>query len=255
MSLLISYSRPGFTTGDHEFAVCPRHTAKTHRHTAKTSSTMADGKARTAATGTAKTLFAVYQMSGTRQTYSPCVYIGTRRKKASRHRHSQLTASAALRRVPAPWTHGKPIGFAVRPSGRHTANLQASPCARAAGTRRRMVTLPCAAFWHTAKYASRPAHTVTLPCAMATAHGKATEGTLVFFVFLGLKDHTPTYINTYITNNIQDIIYDNKHHKCNTKLLIHKLIQSTSPMQIHKCNRKSKSSMQIHKSDAKFTSP
>jgi len=31
------------TTGDHEFAVCPRHTAKTRRHTAKTSPTVADG--------------------------------------------------------------------------------------------------------------------------------------------------------------------------------------------------------------------
>ena len=82
---------------------------------------MADGKAPTAATGTAKTLFAVCQMLGTRQTYSPCVYIGTRRKKVSRRRHGQLTASAALRRVPAPWTHGKPTGFAVCPSGRHTA--------------------------------------------------------------------------------------------------------------------------------------
>ena len=74
------------TTGDHEFAVCPRHTAKTRRHTAKTSPTVADGKARTAATGTAKNLFAVCQKSGTRQTFSPCVYIGARRKKARRRR-------------------------------------------------------------------------------------------------------------------------------------------------------------------------
>jgi len=56
-------------------------------------------------------------------------------KKASRRRHGQLTASAAVRRVPAPWTHGKPTGFAVRSSGGHTANLQASPCAGTAGTR------------------------------------------------------------------------------------------------------------------------
>ena len=65
------------TTGDHEFAVW----LETRRHTAKTSPTVADGEAPTAATGTAKTLFAVCQKSGTRQIYSPCVYIGTWRKK------------------------------------------------------------------------------------------------------------------------------------------------------------------------------
>ena len=75
----------------------------------------------TAATGTAKTLFAVCQKSGTRQTYSPCVYIGARRKKASRRRHGQLTASAAVRRVPAPWTHGEHPAFAVCPWFWHTA--------------------------------------------------------------------------------------------------------------------------------------
>ena len=83
----------------------------------------------TAATGTAKTLFAVCQKSGTWQTYSPCVSIGTQRKKASRRRHGQLTALAAVRRVPAPWTHGEHPGFAVCPNGRHTAKLPASPCA------------------------------------------------------------------------------------------------------------------------------
>ena len=87
--------------------MCPRHTAKTRRHTAKTSSTVANGLPPTAATGMAKTVFAV------------CVYIGTRRKKASRRRHGQLTASAAVRRVPAPWTHGEHPGFAVCSNGRY----------------------------------------------------------------------------------------------------------------------------------------
>ena len=118
------------TTGDHEFAVCPRHTAKTRSHTAKTSPTVADGKAPTAATGTAKTLFAVCQKLGTRQTFSPCVYIGSRRKKTGRRRHGQLTASAAVRRVPGRQAHSKPPRFAVCPDGRHTAKLPDSPCAR-----------------------------------------------------------------------------------------------------------------------------
>jgi len=72
------------TTGDHEFAVCPRHTAKNRKHMAKTSPTVADGKAPTAATGTAKPLFAVCQKSRTRRTFSPCVYIGARRKKSEK---------------------------------------------------------------------------------------------------------------------------------------------------------------------------
>ena len=93
---------------------------------------------------------------------------------------------------------------------------------------------------------------VTLPCAMATAHGKVTKETL-FFCFLGLKDPTPTYINTYITNNMQDIIYHNKYHsittykasnsqvrcKCTSAIESLKVQwKSTSPMQslqVHKC--------------------
>ena len=125
------HARACFTTGDHEFAVCSRHTAKTHRYMAKTSPTVADGKAPMAATGTAKTLFAVCQKSGTWQTFSPCVYIGTRRKKASRRRHGQLTASAAVRRVPGRQAHGNAARFAVCLDGRHTTTLPDSPCAQA----------------------------------------------------------------------------------------------------------------------------
>ena len=97
------------------------HNRRPRRHTAKTSPTVADGKARTVATGTAKTLFAVCQKSGTWQTFSPCVYISSRRKKAGRRRHGQLTASAAVRRVPAPWTHCEHPAFAVCPWFWHTA--------------------------------------------------------------------------------------------------------------------------------------
>ena len=106
------------------------HNRRPRRHTAKTSPTVADGKARTVATGTAKTLFAVCQKSGTRQTFSPCVYINSRRKKAGRLRHGQLTASAAVRRVPAPWTHGEHPAFAVCPWFWHTAKYgQFAVCA------------------------------------------------------------------------------------------------------------------------------
>ena len=115
--------------------MCPRHTAKTRRHTAKTSPMVADGKAPTAATGTAKILFAVCQKSGTRKTFLPCVYIGARRKKAGRRHHGQLTASAAVRRVPGQQAHGNAARFAVCPDGRHTAKPPDLPCARTAGTR------------------------------------------------------------------------------------------------------------------------
>ena len=181
--------------------MCPRHTAKTRGHTAKTSPTMADGKAPTAATGTAKTLFAVCQKWGTRQTYSPCVYIGTRRKKASRRRHGQLTASAAVRRVPAPWTHGEHPGFAVCPNGRHTAKLPALPCA-APGAHGEVWSLCRVLRFGTRQSdAFRPAHTVTLPCAMATAHGKATEETLFFWFFRFKGPHS----------NIYQYIYQKQH--------------------------------------------
>ena len=153
----------------------PRHTAKTRRHTAKTSPTVADGKARAAATGTANILFAVCQKSGTQKTFLPCVYIGARRKKAGRRRHGQLTASAAVRRVPGRQAHGNAPRFAVCPDGRHTATLPYSPCARTAGTRQRcqirhvprrtMVSSPCARPRHTANLVSRAGHMVTLPCA------------------------------------------------------------------------------------------
>ena len=111
------------------------HNRRPRRHTAKTSPTVADGKARAAATGTAKILFAVCQKSGTRKTFLPCVYIGARRKKAGRRRHGQLTASAAVRRVLGRQAHGNTPRFAVCPDGSHTATLPDSPCARTAGTR------------------------------------------------------------------------------------------------------------------------
>ena len=59
--IIIERVSAAITTGDHEFAVCPRHTAKTRRRTAKTSLTVADGKAPTAATGSAKTVFVMCQ--------------------------------------------------------------------------------------------------------------------------------------------------------------------------------------------------
>ena len=164
---------PWHTTGDHEFAVCPRHTAKT-------SSTMADGKARTAATGMAKTLFAVCQKSGTRQTFSLCVYIGARRKKRGQTlsrpadgvggcspcaRTAGTRQRSQIRRVPGRQAHGNAARFAVCPDGRHTATLPDSPCALTKGTRRTMVSSPCARPRHTANLVSRAGHMVTLPCA------------------------------------------------------------------------------------------
>jgi len=184
------------TTGDLEFAVCPRHTAKTRRHTAKTSPTVADGSH-----GDGKDLVRrVPNVGHTANLFAVCIYRHMAKK-------SEQTPSAALRRVPAPWTHGKPTGFAVCPSGRHTAKDGhfAVCCVLAHGK----VCFQAGPYGY-----------------FAVCHGHGTwqsdRRNPVFFVFLGLKDHTPTYINTYITNNIQGIIYDNKHHKCNTKLLIHK---------------------------------
>jgi len=96
------------TTGDHEFAVCPRHTAKNRKHMAKTSPTVADGKAPTAATGTAKPLFAV------------CIYRRTAKKK----REDAVRASGRRRRL-----------FAMCLHRGHTVNFQTSPCVLGSGTR------------------------------------------------------------------------------------------------------------------------
>jgi len=122
------------------------HNRRPRRHTAKTSPTVADGKAPTAATGTAKTLFAVCQKLDTRQTFSPCVYIDARRKKASRRRHGRRLFAVCLHRG-------------------HTVNIQPSPCALGFGTRQSMVSSPCARPRHTANLVSRGGQMVTLPCA------------------------------------------------------------------------------------------
>ena len=106
----------------------------------------------TGAMGMAKAVFAVCQSSGTRQKYSSCVNIGTRQKKASRCRHGQLTASAVVRRVPAPWTHGEDPDFAVCPDSRHTTKLEASPCAGTADTRPSARLRRVPHLGHTAKY-------------------------------------------------------------------------------------------------------
>ena len=148
----ILYRRPErVTTGDHEFAVCPRHTAKTRRHTAKTSPTVADGShvdgkdrvCRVPIVGHTAKLFAV------------CIYRRTA-QKASRRRHGQLTASAVVRHVSAPWTHDENPGFAVCPVSRHMAKLvvghvdnAASPCAapRAHGEGTRQCAVPGRPIW------------------------------------------------------------------------------------------------------------
>ena len=65
-----------------------------------------------------------------------CIYRRTT-KKTGRRRHGQLTASAAVRRVPGRQAHRNTPRFAVCPDSSHTATLPDSPCARTAGTRQR----------------------------------------------------------------------------------------------------------------------
>ena len=92
----------------------------------RSSPRVAHGEAPTAITGMAKAEFAVCQISGTRQTTLPCVCRGTWRRRDE---------------------------FVMCHDFRHTAKIISSPCARARGTRQRMVSSPCAASWHTANCA------------------------------------------------------------------------------------------------------
>ena len=125
------------------------HNRRPRRHTAKTSPTVADGKAPTAATGTAKPVFAVCQKSRTRWTFSPCVYIGARRKKARRRRPTVADGVGVcspcvctvdtrwtfrLRRVSLVLAHGKPVSFAVCLAYDARRIMVSSPCARSRHT-------------------------------------------------------------------------------------------------------------------------
>jgi len=119
------------TTGDLEFAVCPRHTAKTRRHTAKTLPTVSDGSH-----GDGKTLVRrVPNVGHTANLFAVCIYRHTAKKSEQTPSRpadgvggSSPGACAVdtqqtyrLRRAPERLAHGKPSGFAVCPSGRHTA--------------------------------------------------------------------------------------------------------------------------------------
>ena len=74
---------------------------------AKTSPWVADGEAPTAATGTAKRVFAVCHISGSRRTHSPCVIHGTRQNKDNKRRRPELTAAGSTSPCAKSVTHGE----------------------------------------------------------------------------------------------------------------------------------------------------
>jgi len=68
---------------------------------------VADGEAPTAAAATAKRVFALRQISGTRRTHSPCIIRGTRRNKGHKRRRSEFTAAGSTSSCASRVTHGE----------------------------------------------------------------------------------------------------------------------------------------------------
>ena len=111
------------TTGDHEFAVCPRHTAKNCKHTAKTSPTVADGSYRDGEALVCR----VSKVAHTANLFAVCIYRRTAKK--SEKTPSGLADGVGvcspcvctvdtrwtfrLRRVSLVLAHGKSVSFAV----------------------------------------------------------------------------------------------------------------------------------------------
>ena len=155
--------------------MCPRHTAKTRRHTAKTSPTVADGSH-----GDGKDLVCrVPKIGHTANLFAVCIYRRTAKKSGQMPsrpadgvggcspcaRTAGTQQRSQIRRVPGRQAHGNAPRFAVCPDGRRTATLPDSPCALTKGTRRTMVSSPCARPRHMVNLVSRAGHMVTLPCA------------------------------------------------------------------------------------------
>ena len=111
----------GVTTGDHEFAVCPRHTAKNRKHTAKT---FADGGRRQSTDGSYRDgealVCRVSKVAHTANFFAVCIYRRTAKKSE---------------KTPSGLADGVGVCSPCVCTVVSTVNFQTSPCVLGSGTR------------------------------------------------------------------------------------------------------------------------